>query len=152
MNVLVEREHARLLHAGPLVVVHYKGPSTPEFAESDFVPQRQLVEQYGELSNLVVFEANLVGRPDPRIQEIISGHLRELGPRLRCTGIAVRGTGLAPLVMRTMLTTMSLMSRTATRQKVFKTVAEALGYVQQFDGQHAEVKAVSAEQLESALR
>lgn len=151
LETKVDRPTGRIVQAGPLIIVHYKGPSSPELAVSDFAPSRAAVATYGELSNLVIFEANLVGRPDPRVQEIISKQLLELGPRLRCTGIAVRGTGLAPLVLRTMLSGMSLMSKTATRQKVFKTVPEALAWVQASDGQHAEVRAIDGAALLAAL-
>lgn len=146
------RPDARVLQAGPILVVHYFGPATIRSANDDFDVGIPIIERFGEMSFLVVLEANLVGRPRPRVLATVDERLRGMGSKIRCSALVVRGSGIAPPMMRTVLSGVAFITREQQRRKVFRDVREGLTWLQAFEGQLPAAQEVRLETLELALK
>lgn len=140
-----------MFHAGPLLIVHDHGPITHGSVGEDFKAVQPVIDQYDEVSFLRVFEANLVGRPIPSVVRAVELRLEGIKARRLCSALVVLGTGLAPVWMRTAMAGNGLIAGRAARRMTFDTLREALTWLQSFEGQHQEVKAIELEALEQAL-
>lgn len=148
---LHHRVDARLFHAGPIGLIHYFGPPSPAAVSGDFDCTRQLVEQFGEVSYLVLLEAHLVGRPSRHALAVVNERLADLGARCRGSAVVVRGTGIAPSMMRLAITGAAFVGGNSATRKVFSTVREGLLWLQSLQVL-PEGRAVKVEAVEAALR
>jgi hypothetical protein len=152
-RAVVLRDHAatRIVQFGTLICMHYRGRPGVEDSIADFVPQRQIIEHYGDLTHLVVFEANKMSRPDNLVKDKITEEVRLLGPRLRCSTMLILGSGFGAAMLRLMISGATLMAGTRNKSQISSTFEEALAYLQAWPGQHESVKRVNVPMIRDAL-
>jgi hypothetical protein len=149
-GVLRQRDSTTLWHFGSLVCVHFRGPSTIDEISADFAAQNSIIARYGEISQVVVFEADKIGRIGHQMKDKAAEQLEKWGPLLRGSAIVVLGGGLAARFMR--VTIAGVMALTGkVRQRVFPSIDESIGWLKTLEGQHGSVMQADAEMLERLI-
>lgn len=138
-------------HRGSLVCVHYTGSRTEADVVGDFAAQQPVLEQYGELSQMVVFHSARIGRITAGARLQAAKNLRELGVRLRCSAIVLLGDGLAAALMRVAIATANLLSGAGDRHRIFTTVPDAIAWLERFPDQHPSVSGLDVDALVAAV-
>lgn len=149
--VLRDHRAARVIQFGTLICMHYRGRPGIEDSIGDFVPQRQIIEHYGALAHLAVFEANKMSRPDNLVKDKITEEVRLLGPRLRCSSMVILGSGFGATMLRLMISGATLMAGTRGKHQISSTFDEALGFLQTWPDQHESVKRLTTPMIREAL-
>lgn len=142
---LCRRPNMRIAKSGSLCILQYLGPSSLADADADFKHQQAVAAEHGHLSNLVLFDAKAVGKPDDAVKKRVSDQVRSLGPKLKGTALVVMGDGISTTIIRTMLVAVSLIAKSP--QKVFSDVGAALEYLKALPGQSADVKALAVDEV-----
>lgn len=142
-NLLHERPGARLINCGPLICVYFtgEGPSDLQSLHHDFDVQDEVLARWGELSQLVVFEARKMSRIGGESRTVASTRLAKWGPSLRRSGLVLLGDGFGARMMRVALLTAITLSRTSAQHSIFDGLESALAWVQAAPGQHEVVRA-----------
>lgn len=142
-----ERPGARLIQFGPLVCVHFTKAPTVEDLQADFDVEDGVIAEWGEISQVVVFEAESIGRIAPEVRQVATDRLRVWGPKLKCSAVVLLGQGLGTRLMRVALMTIMAFSRTNDVQRMFDALHPAVAWVRTWPGQNPAVAGVSADVL-----
>lgn len=145
------REGAVTWQRGSLVCVHFTGPTGEADLDDDFAAQAQVVEEFSELSHLIVFHAELIGRITALARQRAAEHIREFGPKLRCSAIVLIGDGLGAALMRVGIAGANAISGAGDRHRLFASIDSAVRWLEQYPRQHPSVRGVDAEALSLAL-
>ncbi len=140
-----------MLHFGSLVCVHFRGPSTFEEIAADFEAQDSILEQYGEISQVVVFEADKMGRMGHLSRDKAAEQLAKWGVRLRGSAIVLTGGGLAARFMRVSIAGVMAITGGRVRQRVFPTIEEGIAWLKTLENQHASVMQAEPSVLKQLL-
>lgn len=148
-TLLRERPGARLVNYGPLVCVFFTGEGLSKTDElhADFDVQDELLEQWGTLSQLVIFEARRMNRVGAEARTVAGERLQHWGTRLHRSGLVVLGSGLAARMLRVAMMTAVVFSKTSGQHSIFERLGPALDWVRRSPGQHPAVEGASLADL-----
>ena len=142
---------AVIWHRGSLACVYYTGSNSEDDVVADFAAQQTVLSRYGELSQLVIFRAERIGRITAGARQTAAEQLRALGPKLRCSAIVLLGHGFAATLMRLAITSANLLGGAADRHRIFTALPEAIDWIEQYPGQHPSVRGVDPAALAAAI-
>jgi hypothetical protein len=144
---LVNRPANRIARLGSLLLNDLRGPvSVPEL-EADFVHQQNAAKDHGTFSSLVVLHTATMGSPKTDVKDKAAEQARQMGDKVIATAIVLHGEGIAATVMRTVLIGYFLMTKAGNKQKAFSTIDEAVEWLKNVPGQHADVKKIDVAEV-----
>ncbi len=114
---------------------------------ADFEAQNSVVEQYGAISQVVLFEADKIGRIGHLTKDKAVEQLAKWGNRLRGSAIVVMGGGLAGRFIRVTIAGALALSPGTVQQRVFRTVEDGVDWLKTLEGQHESVLRAETQQL-----
>lgn len=145
------REGSVTWQHGSLVCVYFTGATTEAELDADFAAQQPVVERFGELSHLVIFHADRIGRISAGARQRAAEHIRAFGPRLRCSGLVLLGGGLGAALMRVGIAGANVISGAGERHRIFSSLDDALRWLREYPKQHESLRDVATAQLEDLL-
>lgn len=91
--------------------------------------QRRAIAQYGHCVAITIIRAKPTMGVSSEIRAVAAENLREIGDVNRGTAMVVEAGGARAIFFRSIITSVNLLARTSTPQKVFKAINEAVDWV-----------------------
>jgi hypothetical protein len=141
-------KNVRLFSSGSLVVVDYQQTGTVEVLEELLRFQQSVVLQKGHLTLLQVVTGPM-GKMDDAVKKKAAEITKLMEKALVGSAIVIPGTSLGAMMIRTVVTGINMLSRSATPSKCFGTIPEAVAFLHSLPGQHADVRSIGARDVEA---
>jgi hypothetical protein len=130
MDVVYARELGFCVAAhGCLVVAIWGREAALDDLEQIAQAQRRAIAKVGHCAALTIIRAKPTLGVSPEIRAAAAKHLQEIANINRGTAMVVEAGGARAIFFRSIVTSVNLLARTTTPQKVFTTIDEAIGWL-----------------------
>jgi hypothetical protein len=137
---------------GSLVVSQYRGNADLPLLDALDAMQTQLIARYPKISTLSVITTSTgLLDFDEAVRARSADFERKYAQHVLGSAIAVTSKGLSAVMVRSFLSAFFLVARNGMPLKTFRSVAEALAWLQSLEGQDEGVRAVTLGEVERFL-
>lgn len=151
-TVMVIGPHSRVLAFGPLVVTEVFGLMSQKEVDAAMDAVSRVGEMWGEVSQIVLFDAAEILRIPRLSKERARAALRAFQGFVRGAALVVTGTGLGPSCFRVQLEKDNAFLHLGPRQRVFDALGPAMQWLGALEGQPIPVRTLSWLKIAAALR
>lgn len=113
---------------GPVAIAAWEGVGTLQDAQTATQMLRAMADSHEEILMLGILGPNASPAPS-EVRDLVSGGIRDLGPKLRGVAAVVEGQGFRGAAVRAALLGITMVLRPAHPQKSYATVAEAVVFL-----------------------
>lgn len=138
----------RLFTSGTLILVEYVEPATVEAFDEVFVHQLNIGKSKGQLSMVMVASA-VASKIEDDVKKKAAEVTKALEKYSVGTALIIPGNSLTSMMVRTVVTGINMVTRSASPTKCYATVQEGLSWLQSLPKQDAATKLITAAEIEA---
>lgn len=132
---LASLPEVRCGHYESLLVMVWRGHITAESVTRTNEVEAALIKQHGRITVIGVLTDLSGGVPSSEIRQAAADAMKRFMPHVRCTVLVVLAEGAKAVLFRTFLAGFSLIIDFQSPLKIFKSISDAVSWVQRMDAQ-----------------